>query len=86
MGTLSIALLALADWPAEAGMTHGAMESPAAYWQPVCALLAGPGQVLLGSAAHGKRVPERKTEKADARWLARCIPPQAQRERRELTG
>jgi transposase len=51
--------------------------------------------VLRVHAAHVKNVPGRKTDKADARWLAtrmrygllraRCIPPAEQRDVRDLT-
>ena len=94
-GTLTIDLLALSDWLAEAGITHVAMESTAEYWKPVFNLLEGNFQVFLVNAAHVRRVPGRKTHKADARWLAKLmrfgllqasfIPPQEQRDLRDLT-
>jgi transposase len=94
-GTLTVDLLALSDWLAEAGITHVAMESTGEYWKPVFNLLEGNFQVFLVNAAHVTRVPGRKTDKADARWLAnlmRCgllqasfIPPQSQRDLRDLT-
>jgi len=34
-GTFTLALLALADWLAAAGVTHVAMESTGEYWKPV---------------------------------------------------
>ena len=34
-GTMTRELLALADWLAEAGSTHRAMESTGEYWKPV---------------------------------------------------
>jgi transposase len=40
-GTLTIDLLALSDWLAEAGITHVTMESAAEYWKPVFNLLEG---------------------------------------------
>jgi transposase len=94
-GTLTVDLLALSDWLAEAGLTHVAMESTGEYWKPVFNLLEGNFQVFLVNAAHVKRVPGRKTDKADARWLAKLmrygllqasfIPPQSQRDLRDLT-
>jgi transposase len=94
-GPLAIDLLALSDWLAEAGITPVAMESTADYWKPVVNLLEGNFQVFLVNAAHVKRVPGRKTAKADARWLAKLrrygllqasfIPPQDQRDLRDLT-
>src|SRR5262249_56879030 len=87
--------LALVDWLAAAGITHVAMESTGEYWQPVYNLLEGSVTVLLVNAAHVKNVPGRKTDKADARWLAKLmrygllqasfIPPAGQRDLRALT-
>jgi transposase len=94
-GTMTRDLLALSDWLAEVGVTHVAMESTGEYWRPIYNLLEGNFTVLLVNAAHVKQVPGRKTDKADARWLAKlmrygllaasCIPPQGQRDWRDLT-
>jgi transposase len=88
-------LLALADWLAEAGITHIAMESTGEYWKPVYNLLEGTFTIILVNAAHVKTVPGRKTDKADARWIAKLmrygllqasfIPPAGQRDLRDLT-
>jgi transposase len=88
-------LLALADWLTEASITHVAMESTGQYWTPVYNLLEGTFTVFLVNAAHVKNVPGRKTDKADARWLAKLmrfgllqasfIPPKGQRDVRDLT-
>jgi transposase len=94
-GTMTIELLALVDWLTAAGITHVAMESTGEYWKPVYNLLEGTFTVLLVNAAHVKNVPGRKTDKADARWLAKLmrygllrasfIPPAEQRDLRDLT-
>ena len=94
-GTMTVDLLALSNWLTEAGMTHVAMESTGEYWKPIFNLLEGSVQVILVNAAHVEQVPGRKTDKADARWLAKLmrygllqasfIPPQGQREPRDLT-
>jgi transposase len=94
-GTMTRDLLALADWLTAVGITHVAMESTGEYWRPVYNLLEGDFTVFLVNAAHVKQVPGRKTDKSDARWLAKLmrygllqasfIPPQGQRELRELT-
>jgi transposase len=94
-GTMTRELLALVDWLTEAGITHVAMESTGEYWKPVYNLLEGSFTVLLVNAAHVKNVPGRKTDKADARWLAKLmrygllrasfIPPAGQRDLRDLT-
>jgi len=69
-GTMTPDVLALSDWLAEAGMTPVAMESTGEYWRPVYNLLDGNVTISLVHAAHVKQVPGRKTDKADARWLA----------------
>jgi transposase len=94
-GTLTRDLLALSDWLAAVGITHVAMESTGEYWHPVYNLLEGTVTIFLVNAAHVKQVPGRKTDKADARWLAKLmrygllaasfIPPQGQRDLRDLT-
>jgi transposase len=94
-GTMTWDLLALSDWLAEEGITHVAMESTGEYWRPVYNLLEGSFTAFLVNAAHVKQVPGRKTDKADARWLAKLmrygllqasfIPPVGQRDLRDLT-
>ena len=94
-GTMTRDLLALADWLTEASITHVAMESTGEYWKPVYNLLEDTFTVFLVNAAHVKNVPGRKTDKADARWLAKLmrfgllqasfIPPKGQRDLRDLT-
>jgi len=94
-GTMTRELLALADWLAEAGITHIAMESTGEYWKPVYNLLEGTFTIILVNAAHVKNVPGRKTDKADARWIAKLmrygllqasfIPPAGPRDLRDLT-
>jgi transposase len=94
-GTMTVELLALSDWLAAAGITHVAMESTGEYWKPLYNILEGDFTVFLVNAAHVKQVPGRKTDKADARWLAKLmrhgllqasfIPPLAQRDWRDLT-
>jgi transposase len=94
-GTMTADLLALSDWLAAAGITQVAMESTGEYWKPLYNILEGEVTVFLVNAAHVKQVPGRKTDKADARWLAKLmrhgllrasfIPPLAQRDLRDLT-
>ena len=94
-GTMTRDLLALADWLTEASITHVAMESTGEYWKPVYNLLEDTFTVFLVNATHVKNVPGRKTDKADARWLAKLmrfgllqasfIPPKGQRDLRDLT-
>ena len=66
------------------------MESTGEYWKPVYNILEGDFTVFLVNAAHVKTVPGRKTDRADARWLAKLmrhgllqasfIPPVEQRD------
>jgi transposase len=94
-GTMTVDLLALADWLLTCGCTHVAIESTGDYWKPVFNILEGTCEVLLVNAQHVKAVPGRKTDVKDAAWLAELlqhgllrasfIPPVAQRELRDLT-
>jgi transposase len=94
-GTMTIHLLALADWLTEQGVTHVAMESTGVYWKPIWNLLEGPFDVLLVNAPHIKQVPGRKTDVKDAEGIAQLlqhgllrgsfVPATPQRELRELT-
>jgi transposase len=69
--TTTADLLALAEWLAERGVTHVAMEATGVYWKPVWHILGdGPFELLLANAAHVKNVPGRKTDMNDATWLA----------------
>src|SRR5262245_64416559 len=88
-------LLALSDWLAEGGVTPVALESTGEYWRPVDHLLEGTVTSFLVNAAHVQPVPGRKTDQAEARWLAKLlrdgrlqasvIPPPPQRALRDLT-
>ena len=70
-GTTTEALLRLADWLRARGCTHVAMEATGVYWKPVWHILDDGGFALLpANAAHVKNVPGRKTDVADAAWLA----------------
>jgi transposase len=93
-GTTTHELLRLADWLAEAGVTHVVMESTGVYWKPIWNLLEGSFELLLVNAAHIKAVPGRKTDVKDSEWLADLlrhgllqasfVPERGQRELREL--
>jgi transposase len=69
-GTMTAELLALADWLAEAGVTHVAMESTGVFWKPVFNLLEDRFEVLLVNPRHIKQVPGRKTDVKDCQWIA----------------
>jgi transposase len=64
-------LLTLSAWLTECGCTHVAMEATGVYWKPVWHILAdGEFELILAHAAHVRNVPGRKTDVADAAWLA----------------
>src|SRR5438132_12735577 len=73
-GTTTEQILALADWLAEEGVTHVAMESSGVYWKPIWNLLeSGPYEMLLVNAQHIKQVPGRKTDVKDCEWIAQLL-------------
>jgi transposase len=92
--TMTAELLAMADWLAEAGVTHVALESTGVYWKPVWNLLEGRFPLMLVNPRDIKQVPGRKTDVKDAAWIADLlahgllspsfVPPRATRELRDL--
>ena len=69
--TTTPGLLALSDWLSGHACTHIAMEATGVYWKPVWHILAdGSFTLILTNPAHVKNVPGRKTDVADALWLA----------------
>jgi len=97
-GTMTEDLLAMLDWLLKAGCQSVAMESTGSYWKPIYNLLeaAGFDKILVVNAQHIKAVPGRKTDVADAEWIADLfrhglvrgsfIPNRPQRELRELVS
>ncbi len=72
--TTTPGLLALSEWLAGHGCTHVAMEATGVYWKPVWHILSdGDFTLILANAAHVKNVPGRKTDVADAQWLAELL-------------
>jgi transposase len=72
--TTTAGLLALSAWLAERGCTHVAMEATGVYWKPVWHILSdGDFTLVLANAAHVRNVPGRKTDVADATWLAELL-------------
>jgi transposase len=64
-------LMVLSDWLVAEGCTQVVMEATGVYWKPVWHILDGNGLALtLANARHVKNVPGRKTDVADAVWLA----------------
>ena len=94
--TFTSGLEALAAWLAAEGVTQVVMEATGQYWKPVWYVLEEAGfQLLLVNARHVKILPGRKTDVADAAWLAELlehgllrgsfVPPAAIRQLRDLT-
>jgi transposase len=93
--TTTSGLLALAEWLAEEGCTHVAMEATGVYWKPVWHVLEGSFELLLANAQHVRNVPGRKSDVKDATWLADLlahglirgsfVPPTPIQEMRGLT-
>ena len=94
-GTMTADLLKLSAWLTSLEISHVVMESTGEFWKPLYNLLEGSFEVLVVNAAHVKHVPGRKTDMRDAEWLsellahgllrASFIPPQVQRDLRDLT-
>lgn len=68
--TTTTGLLSLAAWLETEGCTHVAMEATGVYWKPVWHVLESKFELVLANAAHIKNVPGRKTDVADAVWIA----------------
>jgi transposase len=86
----------LAEWLRVEGVTQVVMEATGQYWKPVWYVLEDRGfELLLVNARHVKILPGRKTDVADAAWLAELlehgllrgsfVPPREIRELRDLT-
>jgi transposase len=90
-------VLALQEHLATEQVTCVVMEATSDYWKPFYYLLEDlPGvEVVLVNARHGKNLPGRKTDVADATWLAQLgahglvrgsfVPPEPIRQLRDLT-
>jgi transposase len=94
--TFTSGLEELADWLTASGVSEVVMEATGQYWKPVWYVLEERGfDLKLVNARHVKMVPGRKTDLADAAWLAQLlehgllrssfVPPPAIRELRDLT-
>lgn len=72
-GTTYPELLELSDWLVEQDCPVVAMESTGIYWKPIYHVLAGVVEVLVGNAREMKPRPGKKTDKADATWIAELL-------------
>src|SRR5450755_1152861 len=94
-GTTTSDLLKLNDWLMSYSVTIVGMESTGVYWKPVYTLLETEFECWLLNAQHLRNVPGRKTDVADAAWIAQLVahglvrpsfvPPKEIRELREVT-
>jgi transposase len=94
--TFTSQLGVMADWFAACGVTQVVMEATGSHWKPVWYVLEERGfELLLVNARHVKILPGRKSDVADAEWLAELlehgllrssfVPPVTIRELRDLT-
>ena len=94
--TFTSGLEALADWLTANGISDVVMEATGQYWKPVWYVLEDRGfELQLVNAKHVKMVPGRKTDLADAAWLAQLfehgllagsfVPPVEIRQLRDMT-
>lgn len=93
--TMTSDIRKLSIWLKENQVKQVAMESTGIYWKPIFNILEEGFDVILANAKQVKNVPGLKTDKKDARWLARLlryglvpasfIPPKNIRELRDLT-
>jgi transposase len=94
-GTMRDELQDLAAWLTRYGVTTVALESTGVYWKPVHHLLEGQFEILVVNPEHVKKLAGRKTDVADAEWIADLlrhgllrgsfIPSALLRELRDLT-
>jgi transposase len=95
-GSMTSQILELRDHLIEQAVSCVVMEATGDYWKPFYYLLEDAGfEVTLVNARHVKNVPGRKTDVADATWLAQLgahglvrgsfVPPQPVRQLRDLT-
>ncbi len=69
-GTTTKGLAELAAWLMDEGVSHALMEATGVYWKPVWHMLEDSVELVLGNAKHMRNVPGRKSDVADAAWLA----------------
>jgi len=94
-GTTTNDLLGLRDWLEAHRVQVIGMESTGVYWKPVFYALEDLAECWLLNARHLRNVPGRKTDMADAAWIAKLVqhglvkpsfvPPKPIRELRNLT-
>jgi transposase len=71
--TMTADLKELSKWLKEYDVKIVALESTGIFWKPVFNILEEDFEVIVANAKHVKNVPGLKTDKKDARWLARLL-------------
>src|SRR5919199_2413838 len=66
-------LLTLGEWLLAEHCPIVAMESTGVYWRPVYHLLCGLVEVVVGNPQEIRQRPGKKTDKADASWIAELL-------------
>lgn len=94
-GTTASDIMRLSDWLLSFQVTLVGMESTGVLWKPIYTLLETDFECWLLNAQHLKNVPGRKTDVADAAWIAQLVahglvrpsfvPPKPIRALREVT-
>jgi hypothetical protein len=95
-GSMTSQILELRDHLIQQAVSCVVMEATGDYWKPFYYLLEDAGfEVMLVNARHVKNLPGRKTDVADATWLAQLgahglvrgsfVPPQPIQQLRDLT-
>ena len=92
--TTTAGLDVLRGWLESLDVSHVAMEATGVYWVPVFTELENHFELLVVNAAHMRNVPGRKTDVADAGWIAQLlehgllrgsfVPPRVFRQLRNL--
>jgi transposase len=94
-GTPYEQLVACRTWLTEPGCPIAVLESPGVYWKPIYHVLIATLEVVVANARSVRQRPGKKTDKADAAWLAELLahglsepsflPPPAVQALRDLT-
>ena len=71
--TTTSELVALRDWLKAFAVSVVGMESTGVYWKPVYYMLEDDFDCWLLNARHLRSVPGRKTDVADAAWIAQLV-------------
>ena len=71
--TMTKDLYELLKWLEQCNVTHVAMESTGIYWKPIFNIIEDYFDITLANAQRIKNVPGRKTDVADAEWIAKLL-------------